>query len=506
MLRFEISDTGIGMTEEQLGRLFLPFMQADGSMTRRFGGTGLGLAIAKQLVELMGGEIGAESTEGQGSTFWFRIPLARQEDQSSARELDGLRGLRVLAVDDNATNLTIVSHYLQSWGIQSESVSDGFEALRLLRQGVQSGQPFAVVILDMQMPQIDGLTLARLIKADPSLSATELLMISSVGQSEAELSAAGVRFSLSKPIRQSNLHDALAQMVCTDATRGRSGLDAEASPETDPAPTLSGRLLLVEDNQINQRVALSMLKRLGLDAEVADDGQQALALTQKGRYNLILMDCQMPNMDGFEASAELRRREQAESRPRTVIVALTANAMQGDRERCIAAGMDDYIPKPLKLERLRRCLERWLPPQAAHDPATGSSASADPLADALTALAVDPDAMDNLKDLLGEGYGRFLDLFADKTEELMRSVQLAVDARDGAALAAAAHALKGSAGNLGASELFTLAQRLEQRGRTVDFRDIERLIDHSWQAHRHVLADVARLRALEPADGAEHLA
>jgi HPt (histidine-containing phosphotransfer) domain-containing protein len=189
-----------------------------------------------------------------------------------------------------------------------------------------------------------------------------------------------------------------------------------------------------------------------------------------------------------------------------VIVALTANAMQGDRERCIAAGMDDYIPKPLKLERLRRCLERWLPPQAAHDPATGSSASADPLADALTALAVDPDAMDNLKDLLGEGYGRFLDLFADKTEELMRSVQLAVDARDGAALAAAAHALKGSAGNLGASELFTLAQRLEQRGRTVDFRDIERLIDHSWQAHRHVLADVARLRALEPADGAEHLA
>ena len=503
MLRFEISDTGVGMTKEQLERLFVPFVQADGSMTRRFGGTGLGLAISKQLVELMGGEIGAETVYGQGSTFWFTIPFERQEASEGLREHNGLNGVRVLAVDDNRTNLTILSHYLLSWGMESETICDGFEALRLLRQAVEAGHPFKVVVLDMQMPQLDGLTLARLINSDPSLENTGLLMISSVGQSEAELKAVGVQFSLSKPIRQSHLHDALSQMVHSEwPLQHEAEPLAGTAPAVEALPTLSGHLLLVEDNHINQRVALSMLKRLGLTADVAGDGQQAVEAAQNRRYDLILMDCQMPKMDGFEASAELRRRERDRAGQHAIIVALTANAMEGDRERCIAAGMDDYIPKPLKLERLRRCLERWLQPPAAN--AKLRDADVDATDEALAALALDPDAMDNLKDLLGDGYGRFLDLFTDKTEELMRSIQQAADARDGSALAAAGHALKGSAGNLGASELLALAQRLEQRGKDVDFRDIERLIEQTWKAHRHVLDDVARLRALESAEDPAH--
>ena len=511
VLRFVISDTGIGMTEEQLGRLFQPFVQADGSTTRRFGGTGLGLAITKQLVELMGGEIGAESVAGQGSSFWVELPFDQQVADRQLDDAEGLGGVSVLAVDDSRTNLDIIAHYLLSWGLRCVTVGDGFEALRLLRQAVDAGRPFALAILDMQMPQLDGLSVARLIKADPKLANTQLLMISSGGPSQSELSEAGIRFSLSKPIRQSHLHDALSHLVQTERLieqQGGAGPAAypQPQPPAEACSRLRGRLLLVEDNATNQRVALSMLARLGLSADVAEDGEQALKAVEREPYDLILMDCQMPVMDGFEASRALRRREQeaaqsSGSAQHLVIVALTANAMQGDRERCIGAGMDDYIPKPLKLERLRRCLERWLESEPALESGMTAVSDADPSADPLMALAVDPDAMNNLKDLLGDGYGRFLDLFTDKTKELTVALQQAVDARDAPALAAAAHALKGSAGNLGATELLTLTQRLEQKGRNIDFRDIDRLVEEIWNSQRHVLDAVARLRALEPPNG-----
>ncbi|NEX18319.1 MAG: histidine kinase [Halochromatium sp.] len=507
VLRFEISDTGIGMTEAQLGRLFQPFVQADGSTTRRFGGTGLGLAISKQLVELMGGEIGADSVLGQGSTFWINLPFDRQQAVDPQLDIaEGLAGVSVLAVDDHRTNLNILSHYLRSWGLSCETTSDGFDALRRLRQAVDAGHPFGVAILDMQMPQLDGLSLARLIKADPNLADTQLLMVSSGGPSASELSAAGVQFSLSKPIRQSHLQDTLAQLMHAGGGREQRGVIPGARQETKAKlhRRFRGRLLLVEDNATNQRVALSMLARLGLSAEVAKDGEQALDAAERNPYDLILMDCQMPVMDGFEASRELRRREQTQESPspawpRPVIVALTANAMQGDRERCIAAGMDDYIAKPLKLEQLSRCLERWLE-EAPAAAAVTSALDTDPGTDPLITLAVDPDAMNSLKELLEEGYGHFLDLFTQKTQELTTAVRQAVDARDAPALAAAAHALKGSAGNLGANELLMLAQRLEQKGQNADFRDIDQLVDETWDCHRHVLDDVARLRALEPTD------
>jgi two-component system sensor histidine kinase/response regulator len=495
VLRFEVVDTGIGMTEEQLGRLFLPFVQADGSMTRRFGGTGLGLAISKQLVELMGGEIGTESAYGRGSTFWFTIPFDRQAGDAAAIAREGLSGVRILAVDDNRTNRTILGRYLQSWGVSCEMAGDGSRALKLLREAAAAGRPFEVAILDMQMPQLDGMTLARLIRADPGIAKTRMLMISSAGQTADALAEVGIRYSLSKPVRQSHLHDALTHIIHHPVGGADQPARGRGATPPDTEIRLQGHVLLVEDNQINQRVALSMLERLGLTADVAEDGRKALEAARRGRYDLILMDCQMPNMDGFEASAELRRREERDGCGRTLIVALTANAMQGDRERCVAAGMDDYIPKPLKLERLRRVLGHWLQREPAESECFAADAGGeDP--DALQ-LAVDPDAMDNLKNLLGEDYAHFLDLFFAKTHDLMKTLQEAVDVGNAASLATAAHTLKGSAANLGADKLFALAQRLEQKGSGGELQDVERLLEQTWCAHRRVSEDVRRLRALE---------
>jgi PAS domain S-box-containing protein len=499
VLRFEIVDTGIGMTEEQRARLFLPFVQADESMTRRFGGTGLGLAISKQLVELMGGEIGAESVHGLGSTFWLTIPFERQAHDAEATTRDGLSGLRVLAVDDNQTNRTIIGHYLNSWGVRCELAADGFQALKLLREAVEAARPFQVAILDMQMPQLDGITLARLVRADPTIAETQMLMISSAGQNGEALAALGIQYSLSKPIRQSHLHDALAQITHHPARSAeRPMAERDAPVATQPSESeirLRGHVLLVEDNVINQRVALSMLGRLGLTADVAEDGLKALTAVAQARYDLILMDCQMPNMDGFEASAELRRREEQDARGRTPVIALTANAMQGDRERCFAAGMDDYIPKPLRLERLRNVLGHWLQTgRAASEQLADAASVADP--DALQ-LAVDPDAMDNLKHLLGDDYPHFLDLVLGKTEDLMKTLREAVDGGDTATLATAAHALKGSAGTLGASLLCELAGRLEQKGSESDFRDLARLLEQTQCEQQRASDDLRRLRALE---------
>ena len=361
-LLFEVDDTGIGMTEEQLTRLFSPFSQADGSTTRRYGGTGLGLAISKQLVELMGGEIGADSEHGDGSTFWFTIPYEKQHNAVDGRDAYDLAGVRVLAVDDNETNLQIIRHFLDAWGLASATVTDGYKALDELHHAREERQPYEIAIIDMQMPGIDGLELGQRIKADPEIADTRLLMISSAGTGEGDLRASGFQFGLNKPIRASVLHDTLVEMCqarcLTKAQPERE--EAVVAVEVDQeAQRLAGHVLLAEDNLINQQVALSMLEVLGLKVDLAKDGQEALEMAAGRRYDLILMDCQMPVMDGYEATRNLRERE-AEGAPVVPIVALTANAMAGDRERCIAQGMDDHLAKPIKLDHLRACLGHWL--------------------------------------------------------------------------------------------------------------------------------------------------
>ncbi|HEY8494944.1 MAG TPA: response regulator, partial [Myxococcota bacterium] len=311
-VRFEVRDTGIGVAREAQALLFEPFRQADASTTRRYGGTGLGLAICKQLVELMGGSIAFESAPGLGSRFWFTIPVEPASPDFAAAEpeepLSGLAGLRVLVVDDNATNREIVQHRVLSWRMRASVAASAAEALEALREAAAAGRPYDVAVLDMHMPGMDGLALARAIRADAALADTKLLLLTSVGVDEdAEaLRAAGVAAHLTKPVRQSELYDALARAMGHPGRATR-----RAAPAGAPATRVRGTVLLVEDNAVNQEVAREMLSSFGVEVHVAEDGEQALSVLENARYDLVLMDCQMPRLDGFEATRRLRAREQA---------------------------------------------------------------------------------------------------------------------------------------------------------------------------------------------------
>ena len=355
LLRFSVSDTGIGITEVARRRLFQPFTQADGSATRKYGGTGLGLAISKRLVEMMGGEINVESTEGKGSVFSFTARLERT-DPILVNKTD-LRNLRVLVVDDLKSHRDILTRYLMSWNMCPVSVGNGAEALVALRQAAVAHEPFQVAILDMRMPDMDGWQLARVVQHEPALGTTRLVLLTAFderGVGEKALHA-GFAAYLTKPVRQSNLFDALAHVV-----------EGESKPAPKPVedkPALATplhRILLAEDNPINQRVAILQLGKLGYEAQVVDSGSEAIRAVNGNpeAYTLVLMDCQMPEMDGFEATRAIRKTELANGR-HIPIIAMTANAMEGDRERCIAAGMDDYISKPVKLENLEALLKKW---------------------------------------------------------------------------------------------------------------------------------------------------
>lgn len=372
VLHFTVRDTGIGIPLERRGRLFQSFSQVDASTTRRYGGTGLGLAICKKLVELMGGEVGVDSVVGQGSTFWFTAQLELQAegmDSLSVMQAD-LRGLRVLVVDDNATNRVIVRHYLTSWGMQSQEARNGAQALVQIREATAQGQSYDVVLLDYQMPNMDGVELAVHIKADPALAALKLVMLTSISdQGEAQrFREAGINAHLLKPLRQSRLLDCLSSVL------GKVPLQ-EARPTTivpSPAPSTETAthqrplLLLAEDNVVNQKLVTRLLDKLGYRADVVANGLEVLEACSRISYAAILMDCQMPEMDGYEATRELRRREATTLAPSPVdripIVAMTANAMQGDKEKCLAAGMDDYIAKPIKPNELKAALTRWVLP------------------------------------------------------------------------------------------------------------------------------------------------
>ena len=370
LLRFEVRDTGIGLTAEHQTRLFEPFSQADASTTRRYGGTGLGLAICRRLVAMMDGEIGVESAPGGGSTFWFTASLDRAHDVLVGRApapLESLVGLRVLVVDDNETNRAVLEQMLRGWLMRPVTVPSGQTALTVLRAANDDGDPFGVAVLDLNMPEMDGLDVARAIRAEPALAGTRLVLLtSSAQQGEARRAGeAGIHSYLTKPVRQSALYDSLAIEMgeSIEKAEGTGRADTMTRPST-MAPSVRERphLLVVEDNPINQKVAVRTLEKMGFHADVAGDGAAAVAATavdEAGRsaYSIVLMDCQMPVMDGFEATAEIRRREGAG--PHVPIVAMTASAMEGDRERCLAAGMDDYLSKPLREHDLAAVLSRW---------------------------------------------------------------------------------------------------------------------------------------------------
>jgi len=367
VVRFAISDKGIGISEAGQHRLFQAFTQADGSTTRKYGGTGLGLAISKQLVEMMGGEIGVKSILGQGSTFWFTIKLEKQPEQSQAASPAEahLEGIRVLIVDDHATNRKILLHQTTAWRMRPQEAGNGLQALELLRLAAAQGQPFEIVIMNLMMSGPDDFQLARAIKADADIAGAKLVLLPSLshrGHAD-EAHQAGIAAYLTKPVKQSQLYNCLITIMAethtqTSAQQPLSMVTRHSLEESRPRASRK-LILLAEDNVINQKVAFWQLQKLGYTAiDVVADGQEVLKAIEVKDYDVILMDCQMPEMDGYEATTEIRRREG--SLKRTPIVAMTAHALEGDREKCLAAGMDDYVSKPVKPEELRAVLTMCL--------------------------------------------------------------------------------------------------------------------------------------------------
>jgi PAS domain S-box-containing protein len=425
VLRFDVADTGIGIESDVLPTLFDPFSQADSSTTRRFGGTGLGLAISRELVEMMGGEIGAESVPGRGSRFWFTVPVDRADAVVEPAVSVDFAGTRALIVDDNDTNRTILVAQLASWGMEVGAACDADEALERLAAAAAEGRPYGLALLDFQMPgSMDGGVLATAIRSRPAISTTRLILLTSMGQvTNAE--ELGVDGALAKPVNQSQLYDAIATILARASTVAEAAPAATAEPERLGARVGTGaHVLVAEDNAVNRLLAVRLLEGLGCSVDVAMNGAEAVEMSAGADYAAIFMDCQMPVLDGYEATGRIRDRESGGER--VPIVAMTANTMAGDRERCIEAGMDDYLPKPLRVEELEEALQR--------------------------ALGDDDDWLD----------AEIAELFIEESGAQLEGLRTAAESGDLAEVARLAHTMKGAAATVGATGMAALAAEMEQ--------------------------------------------
>ncbi len=465
-IHFAVKDTGIGIPQERMDRLFQSFSQVDASTTRRYGGTGLGLVISKRLSELMGGTMWVESEVGHGSTFHFTI-LAESAPCCGRVNLRGLQpqvaGKRLLIVDDNATNRRILTLQTRSWGMLPRDAASGPEALEWIRQG----EPFDIAILDMQMPEMDGLTLAAEIRKHRDSQTLPLVMLTSLGQREEISQAAAGDFAaiLTKPIKSSQLYEALVGVLTGQQTPVR---EPATRPRIDPqvGERHPLRILLAEDNAVNQKVALRLLKKMGYRADVAANGLEVLEALERQPYDVVLMDVQMPEMDGLEASRRICERWSEGQRPR--IIAMTASAMQGDRERCLAAGMDDYISKPVRVEELINALRRCQPAPQKSNKNGASGQSADLNQHAPAAPVIDHKVLDQLREMLEEDapgvVEELIEIFLDDTPRLLAKLRQAMASEDTKGVALAAHTLKSSSAHLGAMTLSALCEELEATG------------------------------------------
>ena len=517
VIRFEVTDSGIGINPNTQARLFRPFVQADNSTTRKYGGTGLGLSISKQLVELMGGRIGVHSTEGQGSTFWCTARFRKQADSLRAILPTGdLTGKRVLIVDDNESNRLILHHLVSGWGMVDDLAENAESALHCITKAKRRGRPYDLAILDVIMPGKDGLQLARELQSHPAGSGVRLIVMTSMlqrGHAE-QARQAGAMGYLPKPVRHDELRDCLRTVL--GLPEGQAPKDAQTHsvvPQLVTRHTVAEhvqhrRILVVEDNIVNQKLVVRMVEKLGYKPDVVENGQEALTALMKGDYAAILMDCQMPIMDGFETTRCIREREASvasrdspdgntnrsdtvpQSTPHIPIIAVTANAMQGDRERCLATGMDDYLAKPIKLDELRSALARWIstppdvmvPGKQDHIPTT-----VDP-----TRGIFDPAKM--YRNIGGDNelFTQLVRLFLDRHQTMLADIRRALADADSIAVERMAHTFKGTAGNLCASEVALTAGRLEAVGRLNALRDAP-------PVYAQLELEVARLvRVLEP--------
>jgi CheY-like chemotaxis protein/HPt (histidine-containing phosphotransfer) domain-containing protein len=472
-VRFSVTDTGIGIPKDRMDRLFESFSQVDSSTTRKFGGTGLGLTISKQLAEIMGGHIGVESEEGKGSTFWFTAVLEKQPEGKYKRVVvpEDIKGKRILIVDDNATIRYVLREQLKSWGCRYGEASSGVQALEELRQAVAGKDPFEISILDMQMPEMDGETLGKKIKQNPDLKNTILVMMTSMGQRGDARRFEDIGFAayLTKPVKQSKLYDCLGSVVGLQEDTGNeqpAAIVTRHSLAEDKKRRV--RILLAEDNIINQKVVISTLKKLGYNADAVANGKEAVKALEMIPYDVVLMDCQMPEMDGYEATGEIRKRSSKVLDHEVPVIAITANVMKGDREKCLNAGMDDYLPKPIYPNELSDMLEKWIGKQDASQQEETTGSNKEPVQNIFDKAGL-LDRLMGDEALANEILGEFL-------EDVPRNVSAlkeALDNGDAPSIQLRAHTIKGQSANVGGEALRETAFEIEKAGESGDLETVK---------------------------------
>jgi CheY-like chemotaxis protein/HPt (histidine-containing phosphotransfer) domain-containing protein len=502
LLKFIVSDTGIGLGPEQVQKMFQRFTQADGSTTRKYGGTGLGLSITKQLVMMMGGEIGVESRLGKGSVFWFTLNLARAEAQQLPLQTADLKGTRILVVDDNATNRQVLAQVLTAWQVDYGLADSGASALQALQEAASADKPYTIALIDMQMPGMDGTQLNAHIRSDARLAATRMVLLTSQGQrgDAKRMQAAGFAGYLIKPVNLSELYAAMRQVAAAESHKAPLITRHTASAQLQ----FVAKVLVVEDNTTNQLVAKGMLKKLGVQVDVANNGREAIVALEHSHYDLVFMDCQMPVMDGYQATRAIRDPATRVLKHDVPIVAITANAFSSDREACLAAGMNDFMSKPIDPKKLAAALATWLSPSAPKlvelimPPATdltteptilnvlsstnnpGIATLPPPVATLIPRISLRPVTssapaqqpvssgtpidlvqLETMRELMQDEFPLLVESYLEGTAALLDELRAGATRADANAMYRPAHTIKSSSANLGALHLTGLAAALE---------------------------------------------
>ena len=478
-VKFDVTDTGIGIKQERMKSIFDSFVQVDGSSTREFGGTGLGLTISARLAQLMGGDIGVESEYGSGTTFWFTAELEKLPANIEAvwHRKDSLQNKKVLVVDDNQTNREIMQAQLGYWGASPVLVNSGSEALQALQQTKQEAAPFDAVILDMQMPGLSGLQVAEKIKEQKLAEKTRIVLFSSASDqlSSDEYQAAGIHYFATKPVRQPDLYNCLTAAI----NSGRKTVVKSVAHRINKN-AVSGSVLLAEDNIVNQDMMMELLNQLGVDVQLAENGQVVLDALKKNSYDVILMDCQMPVLDGFEATKKIRQQEALrDDNYRIPIVALTANVMDGYQQKCLDAGMDEYLSKPVSSKSLVKVLLHWLAPGKADSTVPAVPEEDDPEDND---IVLDQTVYSELLAMCDQAPAGFYDKLVDKykvsASEDIASLRQGIIEKDGPKTGSCAHRLKSSSANWGGRRMAKACQRLELAGKNNDLENAEQLVNY----------------------------